>query len=79
MGHPARMATEFAYLYLLPYSYQSIWRPRDNWGSSHVREKPVAFKFRSASAFKFKIDGLNAARSGLRGLIAAACSVVQVR
>jgi hypothetical protein len=37
----------------------------------------VAFKIRSASAFKFKIDGLNAARSGLGGLIEAAYSVVQ--
>jgi hypothetical protein len=39
----------------------------------------VAFKIRGAIAFKFKNVGLYAAQSGLRGLIAAACIVVQVR
>jgi hypothetical protein len=78
-GTPSQNGDRSAYLHLLPYSYQAIWWPRNNCGSSHVRARPVAFKIRSASAFKFKIVGLDAARSGSRGLIAAECSVVQVR
>jgi hypothetical protein len=36
----------------------------------------VAFKIRTTSAFKFNTAGLGAALPCMRGLIAAACSVV---
>jgi hypothetical protein len=78
MRHPARMATEVPISTCCPI-------PTGPFGgleiiaAVHKSERLVAFKIRSASAFKFKIDGLTAARSALPGLIAAAYSVLQGR
>jgi hypothetical protein len=47
-GTPSQNGDRSAYLYLLPYSYYAIWWPNRNCGGSHFRERPVAFKIRSA-------------------------------
>jgi hypothetical protein len=59
MGHPARMVTEVLVSTCCPIPIMPFGGLEIN-AAVLISGRPVAFKIRTASAFKFKIDGLDA-------------------